>query len=325
MRATIRFALVLLLVTASAVTAAPTPTELLRWVPTDAQVVMAVDVAAFRAHPFVQGWIIEHQAAWTGIDSDLHRFLRDAGLDPLRDVDLMIVAGNAQEQEGHALALLAGRYDPASLQAAMNARGAVSETLGGVTLFLGRDEDGRGAVAMPSAELLIAGDEAAVRTALAGSATRRTLVSGAVAAGHIDVRAPFWLVAAVPDQLRQGVATASPQVDGEHADTIRSVLGAGGTIQRVAMQARLDKELTLSGVAVTDTAENAERVCDAVKGALAAARLRLRENHPELVEVLRDAHVQAWQAEVSGYVVIPLPLIETLVAAKPNPASGPGI
>jgi hypothetical protein len=65
-------------------------------------------------------------------------------------------------------------------------------------------------------------------------------------------------------------------------------------------------------VATTDTAENAELVRDAVKGALAAARLKLGETEPELVEVLRDTQVQVKDTEVSGKMVIPLPLIEKL-------------
>lgn len=325
MRTITRIALILLLAAVPALAAPPTTTELLRWVPVDAQAVMAVDAAALRAHPFVQAWLVEHQAGWTGIDGDLHRFLRDAGLDPLRDVDLMVVAANAQGQESHALAVFAGRYDPSSLGAALAARGAVPEKLNGATLYLAKDAHGGGAVALPSAELLIAGDEAAVRAALAGPATGRSLVSGAVAAGHIDLRAPFWLVATVPDEVRQGAGKAATQVSGEHADTVRSVLAAGGTVLRVAIQARLDKELTLSGVAVTDTAENAELVRDAVKGALAAARIQLMETQPELVEVLRDTQVTAGQTEVSGQIVVPLALVEKLAARKQSHASGTAI
>jgi hypothetical protein len=139
-------------------------------------------------------------------------------------------------------------------------------------------------------------------------------VGTAVAAGQIDLRAPFWLVALVPDEMRQGAGKAATEVQGEHADTVRSVLAAGGTVQRVAMQARLDRELTLTGVATTDTAENAELVRDAVKGALAAARLKLGDQEPELVEVLRDCKVQVRDSEVSGQIAIPLPLIERLAS-----------
>lgn len=325
MRTITRLALILVLAAAPALAAPSTPTDLLRWVPTDAQVVMAVDAAALRAHPLVQGWIVEHQAGWTGLDTEMQRFLRDAGLDPLRDVDLVVVAASAQGSGGHTLALFAGRYDLASLGAALVGRGALMEVANGIPLYLGKDEHGRGAVALPSAELLIAGDEEALRTALAGPATGRTLVSGAVAAGHIDLRAPFWLVAAVPEEIRRGAGKASPRLSGEPADTVRSVLAAAGTIQRVAMQARLDQELILSGVAVAATAESAELLRDAVKGALAAARLHLRESQPELVEVLRDAEVTVRQTEVGGRIVFPLTLIEKLVAAKQQPGSGTAI
>lgn len=313
MKALLRLAIVLSLVAAPVLAAPPTVNDLLRYVPADAQVVMSVDTAALRVHPFIQGWILEHQAGWTGVDSDVQRFLSDAGLDPLRDVDLMVVAANPKQGGGHALALFAGRYDPSSLGAAIVARGGRAETVNGVPLYLAREGSTDGAaLALPSAELVIAGDEAAVRAALGSRAAGRTLVGAAVAMGQIDLRAPFWLVALVPDEVRQGAGTAATEVHGEHADAVRSVLAAGGTVQRVAMQARLDQELTLTGVATTDTAENAELVRDAVKGALAAARLKLGNQEPELVEVLRDVQVQVKDTEVSVQMVIPLPLVEKL-------------
>jgi hypothetical protein len=322
-KALLRIAIVITLVAAPVLAAPPTVNDLLRYVPADAQVVMALDTAALRAHPLTQAWILEHQAGWTGVDSDLQRFLSDAGLDPLRDVDLMVVAASTTQGGGHALALFAGRYDPSSLGAAVVARGGRTETVNGVALYLaakGKADDA--ALALPSAELVIAGDESAVRAALATRVAGRTLVGTAVAAGQIDLRAPFWLVALVPDEMRQGAGTAATRVQGEHADTVRSVLAAGGTVQCVAMQARLDRELTLTGVATTDTAENAELVRDAVKGALAAARLQLGEEEPELVEVLRDTQVQVKGTEVNGKMVIPLPLIEKL-ARKAHHGDGP--
>lgn len=323
MKALLRTAIVLTLVAAPALAAPPTVNDLLRYVPADAQVVMALDTAALRAHPLIQAWILEHQAGWTGIDSDLQRFLSDAGLDPLRDVDLMVVAASTRKPDGHALALFAGRYDPTSLGAAVAARGGRTEWVNGVPLYLAREgKADDAALALPSAELVIAGDEAAVRAALATRVAGRTLVGTAVAAGQIDLRAPFWLVALVPDEVRQGAGTVATGVQGEHADMVRSVLAAGGTVQRVAMQARLDRELTLTGVATTDTSENAELVRDAVKGVLAAARLNLGDGEPELVEVLRDTRVQAKGTEVSAQMVIPLPLIEKL-AKKAHDEHGP--
>ncbi|HNX51680.1 MAG TPA: hypothetical protein PKL08_16035, partial [Thermoanaerobaculaceae bacterium] len=229
MKTLLRLSIALTLLASPALAAPPTTSDLLRYVPADAKVVMAVDAAVLRAHPLIQAWILDHEAGWTGIDSDLHRFLRDAGLDPLRDVDLMVIATTARESDSHALALLGGRFDPTSLGAAIVARGGHAETVGGVPFYLAKEDGEPGvALALLSAELLMAGDEAGVRTALTARVTGRTLVGTAVAAGQIDLRAPFWLVALVPDELRQGAGKISTEVKGEHADMIRSVLAAGG-------------------------------------------------------------------------------------------------
>ncbi|MCU0291078.1 MAG: hypothetical protein MUF10_03685, partial [Thermoanaerobaculaceae bacterium] len=155
MKALLRTAIVLTLVAAPLLAAPPTVNDLLRYVPADAQVVMAVDAAALRAHPLIQAWILDHQAGWTGVDSDLQRFLSDAGLDPLHDVDLMVVTATTTAGDDHALALFAGRYDPASLGAAVVARGGRTETVNGVPLYLaagGKADDA--ALALPSADLV---------------------------------------------------------------------------------------------------------------------------------------------------------------------------
>jgi hypothetical protein len=309
-----------------AAAAPPSIAEVLRSVPESASVVVAFDTAALREAPRVQEWLLHHQA-WTGADTDLRRFLADAELDPVRDVDAMLVAVLHGGSGSEGIAFFPGRYDSTSLQAAIVKRGAEVFTIGGVPAYRLVDSDahhGEPAVlAQPFPDLVIVGDEAAVRTALSGPHAVPALVAKELAAGHIDLRAPFWVVANVPEVTRARTADAAARLHGDGAEPVRGVLLASGTVQRVAVQAFLDNTLKLSGVALADTPENADLLRDAVKGAIAVARLHAEQASPELVNVLRDVEVRVSGAEVSVSGSLPLTLLDNL-AAEHRAAHHPG-
>ena len=315
-----RLLFVLLAITAItpfAAAAPPTVEEMLHWVPAGAQAVIAVDSAALRTHPKVQEWLLRHHA-WTGADQDLRQFLSDAGLDPVRDVDAMVVAVLRDSGETGAVALFSGRYDASSLAAAIVKRGARPFTMGTRQAYRlpssGHHGDDTAVLVQPSPDLVIVGEEAAVQAAIAPPHAVIPLVEGEIAADHIDPRAPFWVVAVVPAEARQKAGEVSEKVHGEGSDTVRSVVFASGAVQRVAGQAFLDDSLRFSGVAVADTSENAELLRDAVKGAIAAARLHAQGHAPELVSVLRDIVVRVSGTDVSVSGAVPLTLLEKLAA-----------
>lgn len=305
------------------VTAAPpTVGELLRSVPVTAQVVVAVDSAALRNHPKVQEWLLR-QHAWTGADDDLRQFLTDAGLDPFRDVDAMVLAAQGEGVEAGAVALFSGRYDQTSLGAALVKRGAQPFSLASVSAYrLPSSGHHRGksvVLAQISPDLVIVGEESAVGAAVASPHAVPPLVEKEISAGHVDLRTPFWIVATVPAAARQKAMDAAGNTHPEGGEAVRSVVVASGAVQRVVMQASLDDSLRLSGVAIADTPENAELLRDAVKGVIAAARLHAQSESPELVNVLRDAEVRVVGTSVSVSGAVPLPLLEKLAAEHKHP------
>lgn len=299
-----------------AMAAPPTTGDLLRLVPDGAQAVVAIDSAALRAHPAVQTWLAR-QHAWAATDEELKRFLDDSGLDPVRDVDLLVLAALGSGQQTTGVALLVGRYDSAALGVALTARGASSFALAGAPAFRLPDSEhcGRQAVlAQRSTELVIVGDEAAVTATLSVPHAVSPLVAGEIAAGSLDLHAPFWIVAAVPAEVHRHVGETVDHVHGEGSDSVRGVLLASGAVQKVIAQAYLDDSLRVVGTGVADTAENAGLLRDAAKGALAAMRLHLQGSAPELVEVLRNVEIRADGTAVSAKGVIPLALLEKLAA-----------
>jgi hypothetical protein len=317
--------LVMAVTTPFAAAAPPTVGEMLHLIPAGAQAVIGVDSAALRAHPKVQEWLLRHHA-WTGADQDMRQFLVDAGLDPVRDVDAMVVAVLRDGLETGAVALFSGRYDPPSLAAALVKRGAQPFTLGARQAYRlppsGHHNDETAVLVQPSPELVVVGEETAVQAAIAPPHAVIPLVESEIAAGHIDPRAPFWVIAVVPAEARQKAGEVSEHVHGEESEPVRSVVFASGAVQRIAGQAFLDDSLRLSGVAVADTPENAELLRDAVKGAIAAARLHAQGRTPELVNVLRDVVVRVAGTDLSVSGAVPLTLLEKLAAEHKPCQSG---
>jgi hypothetical protein len=319
----VTFAVALLLLAAIPVIAAPPAVkDLIAAVPADAQSVVAVDAAKLRAHPLVQSWLLK-QPAWTGAHDESRLFLQEAGLDPARDVDAMLVAVLPSTK---AVAWFAGRFDQKSLGAAIEKRGGQPFTIGTITAYhLPKShEHGKGNVvlAFASADLVLLGDEAAVTSALTGATTGTSIAQAELAAGHISVDAPFWAVSLVPDKVLQKAGEAAGKVHGEGAEPIRGVMLAAGTVKRVTAQAFLDEALKFSAVAVADTAENAGLIRDTVKGALAAARLHFQEQAPEMVDVLRGVQVNVSDSVVTVTGAVPVALLEKILAQVHGQGAG---
>jgi hypothetical protein len=306
--------LVAALLLAAPLGAATVPADLVGLLPADAQVVVAVDIAALRANPTVQEWLLEHQAPWSGVDDDGAAFLRDAGLDPMRDVDAMLVGVAVRDGREEALALFGGRFDPTSMGAALIARGATVVPLGGATAYrhTNRSDEGNehSALILPLADMVMVGNNMAVTAAAGRKPAANALVTDEVSAGRLDTAAHFWFIADVAAHAKRAAEMAEAA---EGAREMGNVLLASRTVRKVTGQATLGTALELRGFAQADTAENAELLRDAIKGALAAMRLHAQETAPDLVEVLRDVRVRFDGTDVSVSGAVPIALIEKYV------------
>ena len=300
----------------AALAAPPTAAELVRRVPEAASAVVAIDGAALRAQPAVHAWLVRQRALHV-TDCDGRRFFDDAGLDPLRDVDVAVIAAVPDGERTGGVALLAGRYDTAALGAALAKRGAQPFTIAGAPAYrLASDHESGGpaVVALPSSELVVVGDEAAVALTLAAPHALPELAAAEVGAGRLDVGAPFWLVATVPAAAAAHARAAAERVHGEGAEGVRGALFASGAVRRVVAQATLGDALKFSGTAIADTPENAELLRDTIKGAIAAARLHFEASEPELVGALRGVEVRLHGPVVTVTGEVPVALIERLAA-----------
>jgi hypothetical protein len=252
----------------------------------------SVNLAALRTSP-LSGRIFDETDEMT-CDGDASRFLEDAGLDPAKDVDVVTVAvrPRSEMKEGDVLVVAQGRFDSQRIIAALVTRGAtVVGTTNGAYYLLPNgeaDHDGdTGAIAFVGDGQAVIGNENAVKGALnavaRGGAGFPDTTLG-MQMKRIDPAAQAWMVVDVERMSR----LASEHENGDASNIFAamkrmSYAGLWTTDTGTALK--------IGGVALSDDAETRELLEDAIRGALASARLAAQDKDPELVKILRQATV----------------------------------
>src|SRR5262245_57972327 len=157
-----------------AATAAFARTDAMGLVPNDAVSVGVVKLADMRSSP-LSGALFQ-QTAHATMDADAAAFLLDAGLQPSKDIDVVVFATSpraALANEADVLIALDGRFNVERLGSALTSRGAVKKN----GYFLLPEKEGgkhQPVVAFPDAHLALLGTEDAVVEALASRASGGT-------------------------------------------------------------------------------------------------------------------------------------------------------
>ncbi len=274
--------------------AAARPTDdALALVPPDSVTAGMLRVADLRTSPLAARLFADFDRAT--VDGDAAKFLAEARLHPIDDVDLVVFAAGTGGK-GKALVAFEGRFEPQRLAAAAATRGAEARTASGATYFLLKDKEhpghhGDGAVAFVSNRLLVAGSEDAVVKALAVRAAGGTGFSRGAGLGaqldKVDGNASGWLLV---DRTKLPEAKGSITISGED-DAAGNVIGAMNLVSTFAFQMTVKGDaLRLSGSGYSDDAETRELLEDALRGILAAARIASQEK-PEVVSAIRKFKV----------------------------------
>ncbi len=287
----------LLLTCAALVLAIPVfaKSDALSLIPSDAVTIGVVRIAEMRSSPLSS--TLFEQTDKVSTNGDAEKFLRDAGLQPSRDIDVVMVATTLRTPLGHdADVLIAadGRFNVERLTQALLARGGEKKESGnGSYLLLPTERDGRnGAVSFPDSHLAIIGTEPAVIEALGARAGGGTsfMSAGALSRdlGRIDPHATAWAIV--------DVARAKRLADGPHVSS-HSVPGSAlnsalRTVSTVALWATDSGDaLKLGAFGLSNDPETLQLVEDTLRGALSAMRLAVQDKQPDLVTVLRRFNV----------------------------------
>lgn len=270
--------------------------DALALVPPDSVTAGMLRVADFRTSPLAARFFAEFDRAT--VDGDAARFLAEARLHPIDDVDLVVFAAE-DGGKGKALVAFEGRFEPQRLAAAVASRGAEARTAPGGTYFLLKEKGqtghkGDGAVAFVSSRLLVAGSEDAVVKALAARAAGGTGFLGGAGLGaqldRVNANASGWLLV---DRTKLPQAKGSLTISGGEGDAARNVLGAMNLVSTFSFEMTVKGDaIRLSGAGYSADAETRELLEDALRGILAAMRIASQER-PEVVSAIRKFRVES--------------------------------
>jgi hypothetical protein len=261
-------------------------------VPANAVSVGMVRLSDLRSSP-LSSVVFQHLDR-IGTDGEAAGFLREAGLQPFEDVDTLVVATSPRTSLGtdaDVLVVAEGRFQPERLAAALVAHGATRK--GGYILLDDPDEGETGAVAFVSASLTIAGNERSVVRALEAYAAGGTgfLSRGGLAMdlARIEPGATSWALVDVTRAARLARTNPLESGAGSQANGLQTALKSVATVA-LWTKDRGDA-LQLGATAVARDAETPALIEDTLRGALAAARLAVADQVPDLVPVLRRFEV----------------------------------
>lgn len=311
-------ALQFLLVAALAVPAFAAKNDALSLVPANAVSVGVVKLNDLRTSP-LSSILFQHTDDVTS-NGKGDQFLSDAGLDPKKDVDVLVVATSLKTNlgsEAEVLVAAEGRFNVERLSSALVARGAVKKTSANGVYYLAPDNDGdkKGAVAFPSGSLAIGGTEDAVVKALATYAAGGSNfnMSGlGIDAGRIDSNATAWAIVDVTRAKR--IVGNGPKMSSQSNPAINAAIKHVSTIAVWATDTGDALKLNAFGIAADD--ETLQLLEDTLRGALSAMRLAVQEKSPDMVSVLRRFSVSRSDDTVSISGSIPADSLRKLHAKK---------
>jgi hypothetical protein len=287
----------LLLVCAVAALALPAfaKSGALQLIPNDAVTVGVVRIADMRSSPLTS--MLFEQTDKVSSNGDAEKFLRDAGLQPSRDIDLVMVATTPRTALGHdadVLVAAEGRFNVNRLTDALLTRGAEKRSNANGAYFLlpkgmhGEDSEERGAVAFADSHLALVGTEAAVLDALANRSSGGTSFTTTSGLGReltrIDSHATAW---AIVDVARASRLAGGPHLSNNNvsAQALNSALKSVSTVALWATDS--GDSLKLGAFGLSNDPETLQLVEGTVRGALSALRLAAQDKSPDLVSTLR--------------------------------------
>lgn len=291
-------------------------------IPNDAVTVGVVRLADLRNSPLSS--TLFQQTDKMSVDGDAEKFLTEAGLQPSKDIDVLVIATSARTNLGSdAEVLIAadGRFNVDRLSKALAARGAVKKNGYFVLPESRHGSDQPGAVAFPDGHLALIGSESAVAEALASRTNGGTTFLSMSGLGRELARIdPHASAYAVFDVARAARLARVPHVPSgnRQADALSSALKSVSTVAVWATDT--GDSLKLGGFGIARDTETLSLLEDTLRGMLAAMRLAVQEKSPELVSVLRKFDVTRTNDTVSISGTVPAQTLKELVAKQRHEA-----
>ena len=288
----------------------PLPAEALV-LPADTTFVVGLDVKRFAASPFYKKY------GRKGAPQDFADLEEKTGINPERDVDLVVLAGNKAMERGQPVVLVSGTFDRYKLGRALETKKGVTwKKENGVTTYLfAEGTKGAHALAFLDDRTLVLGSQQAVEATAASHAggTRALRRNAALMdlLGRVKPGSTFWMVG------DQTLLSNLPK-------TIPAPGAAQGTSSEMTLPAL--KTLTVTGdldpvvsVDVTGGASDeaaAKNLADIVRGFVALAVLQANQR-PELKSLASAVSVTTETNQVHVTARFPYELLDALEPKAP--------
>jgi hypothetical protein len=283
-------------------------------VPKNAVTVGMVKIGELRSSPLASP-LFEHTNKM-GADGKADEFIRETGLDPSKDIDVLVVATvprTALGTEAEGLLIAEGRFNVERLTKALVTHGATKKG----AYYLLDEASGSSntpAIAFLSASLVVGGTEKAVSEAIVARANGGTGFLQASALGldlaRIEPNASAWLLIDVPRASRLSGAPTVPQGKEQSTQALAAAIKSVGTIGLWGTDT--GDSLRLGGFGVSSDGETLQLLEDTIRGALAAMRLAVKDKAPDMVSVLRRFDVATTKDTVTVSGSIPAETLRQL-------------
>lgn len=282
--------------------------------PANAKFVMGLDVKRFVQSPFYKRY-----ARTGGAPTSFGDLEEKTGLDPARDVDQIIVAGQPDQGSDSGVVLVRGRFDRYKLSRAIETRekGVSSKKHEGNTVYLFNEgKKGAGALAFLGSDddLLVMGSQAAVEAAVSSHFQGRTPLKQNTALlallERVKPGSTFWVVG---DQslLAQMPGGAGSPAAGLQIPQLKGLLVTG----------ELDPLVTLDVVGDAADPAGATQLAQVVQGLVALASLQAAQK-PELKNLPNAFSVTTEGSSVHLSARLPYELMDAL-QGKPKAVTPP--
>jgi hypothetical protein len=268
------------LLTAGVLSAAVDP-GLLALVPANTQLISGVHVDQSRVSPFGQFIISEIQMH----PGDLQKLIDDTGFDPRNDVIEVLMTSNGQSRGHVGLVLARGNFDPAKVETAATAKGAVIQNDLGTDVIIGNhadDNERPGAVAFLDNTLAVAGTLDAVKAVIANKGNTAVRISQALLAqvNTLSATNDVWFVSLVPgttllpQSAISGNGNASTVNQDPKAMALQAILQSSGGV-------RFGDQISMSFQALARSDKDAQSLADVVRFVSSMVQMK-RQESPQL-------------------------------------------
>lgn len=277
----------------------------------DSVAVGMVRVDMLRTSPMMSR--IFNETDHASMDGDGQRFLREAGLDVKKDVDVVVFSMRPVEGSGAPLVAVEGRFDTDRLSKALVTRGGKSVQTERGNYFVTPDKENgeQFAVAFLNRRLIVLGSERSVVTALNAFSRGGSGFAGSTLGSEMDrfkEGASAWMLF---DVKRMNAIRPADKIDNrKNGDAVMAAMKSVDVAGFWSAEA--NDSLRVGGFALSTDAETRQLVEDAARGLLAAWRLTAQDKMPEIVPVLREFKVDQTRDGVTLEGSLPRTLIEKM-------------